>query len=258
MNKINFKNKKPPHEHSSGKDRYLITYADLITLLLGLFVILYASSQVDSEKFSEMSQAFTKYFKNQPAQVLQGGDGVLEGNKRGVPEPMLLPTSNKSLETVEKEATQALSSFVQKGLVQLKRSGNNLVIVLPEKLLFKSAKADIQPEGLTVIDTLSGVLRSLRFVIMVDGHTDSKPIRTFQYESNWHLSVARALSVGYRMIRSGVPEENFVLRGFGAQRPVKENSTADGKAGNRRVEITISQLNSDLPAKTTDSTKKTP
>lgn len=89
--KSNKKNNAQPTPHSPDKDRYLVTYADLITLLLGLFVILYASSQVDQEKFKDISSALTKYFKSQPANPIEGGDGVLEASRRAIPEPMIAP-----------------------------------------------------------------------------------------------------------------------------------------------------------------------
>ncbi len=242
------------YDNSGGhgeKDRYLITYADLITLLLGLFVILYASGQVDTEKYQELSSAFSKYFKSEPAKALNGGNGPLDGSKKAIPEPMLLPREPKSLEEVEAETEKALSSFVSQGLLSLKRTESGIVVTISESLLFNSGKAEIQANGLKAIDSLSKVLRSAKLSIAVDGHTDSTPIKTFQYESNWHLSVARALNVAYRMMRLGVPEENFVIRGFGDKRPVADNVTAEGKMQNRRVEITISQPHPDAPASQT-------
>lgn len=237
------------HSHGSEKDRYLVTYADLITLLLGLFVILYASSQVDQEKFKEISSALTKYFKSQPANPIEGGDGVLEASKRAIPEPMIAPREAKSIDQIEKETSQLLGELISKGLVSLRRSESGLVVVLPEKLLFQPGKADIQADGMKVIDSLATVLSTLNNSIYVDGHTDAIPIRTFQYESNWHLSVARALNVGYRLIKLGVPGENIVIRGFADKRPVADNATEEGRAQNRRVEITISPIDENSPAK---------
>lgn len=232
----------PQDEHATSKDRYLVTYADLITLLLGLFVILYASSQVDKDKFKEFSEALSQYFKSKPAQVLEGGDGVLSGSKQGVPEPILIPTGNKTLSQVNQETQSALSKFIQSGMMSVRQSSGALTLVLPEKLLFQSAKAELQTDAYTALDSIASVLKGTNFAVFVDGHTDSQPIRTFQYESNWHLSVARAMNVGYRLIRNGVQEHNFVIRGFGAQKPITANNTDQGKAQNRRVEITISEI----------------
>ena len=239
--------KKPKREgHNAGKDRYLITYADLITLLLGLFVILYASAQVDTGKFKAFSQAFSQYFKANPPGVLEGSDGVLEGSK-GLPEPAMVPTQTKSLDEFRTDAEKSLAKFIQSGQIQIRQSGSELTIVMPEKLMFESARADIQGDGETALNTLAELLSNENYQITVDGHTDAIPIRSFQYESNWHLSLARAMSVGYRLMSLGVPERNFVVRGFGAQRPIADNVTTEGKAKNRRVEITLSAMPAEAP-----------
>lgn len=243
---MNFlKNNEP--EHNTGADRYLITYADLITLLLGLFVILYASSQVDQEKFKEYSVAFSDYFRAQDEKILQGGDGVLDGYKKGVPEAILTPHTNKSIEEINYETKIALKKYIDQGIIELKKVEGGFAIIFPEKMLFQSAKATLQPSAYSVMDTLANVLSGIDKQITVDGHTDSDPIKTFQYESNWHLSVARATNVAYNLMQKGVPEQNLIIRGFGAQRPVTPNTNAEGKAKNRRVEITIKEPATDAP-----------
>lgn len=227
-------------------DRYLITYADLITLLLGLFVILYMSSKVDEEKFKELSNAFSEYF--QPEKIGEGGASVFKGIPDGIPEPIMPYPSKKTLEQIQLETERSLKKYVENGLMTVTRTGNGLTLTLSEKLLFKSGKAEVEPEGMTILDTLSQILRGIDKQISIDGHTDSDPIRSFRYESNWHLSVARAVNVGYNLIERGVSENNLVLRGFGSQRPVALNSTIEGKAKNRRVEININELSNNAPS----------
>jgi len=221
-------------------DRYLITYSDLITLLLGLFVILYSSSQVDSSKYKEMSSAFASVFGNKTK-----GDGILPGSKGGV----ILPKAQKttSVNELEKEANNVLNEFFLSNQIFMQNSGSTLVISLPESLLFTSSKADINVNGNVILDSLSSLLANTDLLISVDGHTDSNPIRTFRYESNWHLSTDRALNVGYALIKRGLPEEHLVIRGFAAQRPIADNSTEEGRGKNRRVDITISEISSDVP-----------
>ncbi len=231
-----------------SSDRYLITYADLITLLLGLFVILYASSQVDEEKYKEFSAAFQDYFKSTKEQVLQGGNGVLEGHKNGIPEPILPNPSEKSFEDFSKNAENALRGFIENGSLDIKINKAEIVVSLPEELLFQSGKATVQPAGEVVLDTIARFLSGIPYQLTIDGHTDATPIRTFRYQSNWHLSVARATNVAYSLIQKGVPEPNLVIRGFGAQRPISDNASNEGRAMNRRVEITISQLSGETPS----------
>lgn len=227
-------------------DRYLITYADLITLLLGLFVILYMSSKVDEEKFKELSNAFSEYF--QPEKIADGGAGVFKGIPNGIPEPIMPYPSKKSLEQIQFETERSLKKYVESGLMTVTRTGNGLTLTLSEKLLFKSGKAEVEPEGMNVIDTLAQILRGIDKLISIDGHTDSDPIRSFRYESNWHLSVARAVNVGYLLVEKGLPENNLMLRGFGSQRPIALNSTIEGKAKNRRVEINITDFSNNAPS----------
>ncbi|MBX3042457.1 MAG: OmpA family protein [Candidatus Kapabacteria bacterium] len=234
--------------HNVGADRYLITYADLITLLLGLFVILYATSQVDMEKFKEYSSAFSEYFKAKDNMVIQGGDGVLEGHKMGIPEPILPPVTQKSVAEISEMTESLLAKFISRGDIELIKSSDEIRILLSEKLLFRSARAEVGNEGLGALDSISIILRDAQQQIFIDGHTDTDAIKTFQYESNWHLSVARATNVAYKLIRDGVPEFNMVIRGFGAQRPIADNTTTDGKARNRRVEITIKELTPESPS----------
>lgn len=226
-------------------DRYLITYADLITLLLGLFVILYASAQVDESKYKEMSKAFSNVFRS----VDGGGkgQGILPGNKEGAPVDVLPGSRTKSMQEMENRAENALDKFVRLEGLKIQNSGENLVITLPELLLFSSAKAEINPQGNELLDSLAALLKNADMLISVDGHTDSAPIKSFRYASNWHLSTARALSVGYSLTQRGLPEQNLIIRGYGSQRPIADNSTEEGKSKNRRVEITLSKLPTDVP-----------
>lgn len=233
-------------EAKVSKDRYLITYADLITLLLGLFVILYAASQVDEVKYKELSVAFSDYFKSTKEQPLQGHGGVLQGHKNAIPEPIIPNSPSKSLEEVTQQAEKSLGIYLQKGLISIRSSQHELVLALPEQLLFKSGNAEVETQGIPVLDSIAKIIANVDFQITVDGHTDDVPIRTFRFESNWHLSVARAMNVAYKLISRGIKQENLIVRGFGEQLPVADNLTVEGKAKNRRVEVTVSNL----PAKT--------
>ena len=156
--------------------------------------------------------------------------------------------SKKSLEQIQIETERSLRKFVDNGLLTVTRTSNGLTLTLSEKLLFKSGKAEVEPEGMSVIDTLAQILRGIDKQISIDGHTDSDPIKSFRYESNWHLSVARAVNVGYYLVERGISESNLMLRGFGAQRPVAPNSSIEGKAKNRRVEINITELSNNTPS----------
>lgn len=234
------------NEHS-GADRYLITYADLITLLLGLFVILYASSQVDSGKYKEFSAAMTDYFKPSADNKQQRGNKILPGAD-GIPQPILPKAQEKSIDQINLEVEKSLQQEINDGKVSIQRTPTGIIVNLPEKLLFQSAKSDIQPDAFPVLDSISVILLGINKKITIDGFTDSIPIHTFQYESNWQLSTARALNIGYYILKQGVSERNFSIRGFGANKPAANNDTPEGRAKNRRVEILIEDLPKNVPS----------
>jgi len=230
-----------------GRDRYLISYADLLTLLLGLFVILYSSSQVDGAKYKEFTQAFKEVFDQNGDGVLDGGKGVLKGNPKPIPHP-IKGKHEKNLGEISEFAKSSLNFLIKDGKLRLRNEKNLLILELPEKLLFESAKAEIKSDGMRVLDTIVNVLGQIENHITIDGHTDPEPIKTFRYESNWHLSAARATNVAYSMIGYGLRQENLSIRGFGSQRPLNKNMTEDEKARNRRVEISISEMTERTPS----------
>lgn len=241
-------------EHNTGSDRYLITYADLITLLLGLFVILYAASQVDKSKFTEISEALSQVFKTD--KVLQGGNGELTAGKGVLPQPEFSNPQEKSLNDVKSELDAKLSTYLEAKQLSIIQNANSVTLTLPEMLLFSSGKADIYPQSYQILDSVATAIKNLPFEISIDGHTDNVPIRTFTYQSNWHLSVDRALKVGYYLIQRGIAEKNVVIRGFGPERPIDDNSTEYGRSKNRRVEITISQASSEVATNTQEDNAK--
>lgn len=239
------KRQEPESDHGN-QDRYLITYSDLITLLLGLFVILYASSQVDSGKYKEFSLALSEYFKPE-ASSAEKSDKPLPGSQ-GIPQPILPRSSQKTLDNIQQEVRGKLEKELATNVVEIVRTPNDLRLQLPEQLLFTSGKAEMQPAGLRVLDTLATILQGIPQEIVVEGHTDSIPIRTFQFESNFHLSAERALNVGYYLLRSGMPSAAFSVRGYGETRPLAANSTQAGRARNRRVEILLTSKAPEMPS----------
>jgi chemotaxis protein MotB len=246
------KNRKTIQE--DNHDRYLLTYADLITLLLGLFVILYASAQVDEKKYKEFSKAFSKVFTtSQLNGVLDGSKGVLPNGKGTLEEKTNIATisspfpNNAKLPEIKQKTDELLKTYIQDGRIEIRLTGKELILSLPENLLFESSKAELKKGSFMVLDTITKVIKYLNNKISIDGHTDIDAIKTFQFESNWHLSTQRALNVGYRMLQNGLPETNVQMRGFGAQRPIASNNTVEGKSKNRRVEISISELTNEDP-----------
>lgn len=233
--------KKNQNERQNEKDRYLITYADLITLLLGLFVILYASSQTDVGKYKEISAAFGEYFDNTNSGQLKS-EGVLPAQQGAIPQPILPNTEAKTLDQISQQTEESLEQEIASGAISLVRTTDGVTIRISDGLLFETGRAEIQPIALPVLDTISNIIAGIHQYLIIEGHTDSIPIRSFRYQSNWHLSAARALSVLYYLQNNGAPQRLLSLGAYGRQRPLASNDTEFGRALNRRVEIVIKEL----------------
>jgi chemotaxis protein MotB len=250
------------HEEHENHERWLITYADMITLLMVLFIVLYSISQVDLAKFRRLKQGVAGGFGGAaPAGALEGGAGALDGG------PAALEAELPSLEVVKsaEEALEAQNAFVkaqrqehqvlegvreeiQKSLqkdglgdtVHFRLESRGLVVtVVTDRVLFNIGEANLRPEGREVLDHLAPALRRLPHRISVEGHTDNTPI-SGRYPSNWELSTARATTVLRELIeREHLPAGRLQAAGYADQRPVAGNDTVEGRAANRRVEIVV-------------------
>lgn len=226
------KKKKHSHEEHENQERWLLTYADLITLLLGLFVILYAMSKIDAGKYAEIAAALGGVFGSNSGKMIvaQGSRGVLQ-----VP----IPIVPKEHQEVEKEVEAALQQNLRSGLITLSTNERGLTVHVAEELGFSSGSADPKPDMLLVLDTLVAILQRLPRDIRVEGHTDDVPINTPVFRSNWHLSVARAVNVAYYLVDQGLNPEKVSVAGYGEFHPLVPNSNEANRAKNRRVDIVI-------------------
>ena len=232
--------RKKPGEHDN-LERWLLTYADLITLLLGLFVILYAMSKIDAGRYAELVNALGGVFGS-------GRRGVITGNV-GIVDPPLAPVSERQL--IEKEIRKELKENLAKGLISVDQNERGVTVHLMEELLFASGKADLKQTSLSALDTLSFLLGTLHNDIRVEGHTDNVPIHNLQYPSNWHLSVARAMNTAYYLILNrNIAPERLSVAGYAEYRPLVDNISDENRSRNRRVDIVIV---TDVPHKEQDT-----
>ena len=207
------------------QDRYLITYADLITLLLGLFIILYAISNIDSQKYQKVLQAF--------------------GNTFGS-EKEILNIESKLSNSDAAPATQLkdkLSNIIKdhgyEDFVKMEETERGIVIHIMDQILFNSGSARLESKSYKVLNKLASVLKELPNDIRIEGHTDDVPINSSEYQSNWHLSVARALNTAYYLIHEEkLPQEKLSIIGNSEFKPIASNDET-GRAKNRRVDIVI-------------------
>jgi len=227
------------HEEHDNLERWLLTYADLITLLLGLFVILYASSNVDVKKFQEIISAFGSVFGgNKPSVIEQVSTGSLSP-----------PGFNgtRDLNDVERLLRATIAKSGRANSMFLTHTERGLTVHILEDLLFETGKANLKANSVAVLDSLAIVLKNIPNNIRIEGHTDNVPIHNEMFASNWHLSVARALNSAYYLIQQhGLTPDKIAIVGYGEYHPIALNDTEEGRAKNRRVDIVIMDNNNKL------------
>jgi chemotaxis protein MotB len=260
-------------EEHENEERWLVSFADMMTLLFCLFMVLFAISSVNTSKFEALQRSLQDAFSGA---VLSGGKAVM--NSGSTPEetkqasvepplPALRPvaslndTNSKSASEEAKKAAQEQADFKTlkrrvdnlakgaglNGKVQVTIRRRGLVIqLLTDKVFFASGDATLKPAAAHLVDKIAGIVRDeRRHPIVVEGHTDSQPISGSQYPSNWELSGARAGAVVRDFAENGVLARRMSLAGFGSQEPIDTNSTPDGREKNRRVEIVLSRIHTD-------------
>jgi chemotaxis protein MotB len=240
--------RKKKHEEHVNHERWVISYADFVTLLFAFFVVLFAVSQVDSKKVGRFTQSFNAATQ---WEVLQGhGRGLLQGDPAQPPDPTTAPIIAAPMSGDEPDA----GSFSLKGLLTERLEGKaklegleieeihgELVLRLPEHLLFDNAQAVLREEGRAALAAVEDVLHDRAVRIRIEGHTDSVPIQTAQFPSNWELSTARATAcVRYMLESKRIEPQRLSAAGYGEHHPVGDNATAEGRARNRRVDVVIS------------------
>jgi chemotaxis protein MotB len=233
-----------PHENL---ERWLLTYADMITLLMLFFIVLYAMSNVDTEKYKELSQALSSVFQGGNFTILfdqsaSGTPGIMEGVQPG--KQVESKKTGKVLGTggtssLMTQATSTLQNLIKSGRVKVIPTERGLAISLVSDFHFGVSSAELTPESIPVLQQVSDFLTQLPNAVVVEGHTDSAPVDTTKWSSNWELSAKRALAVLTALEAYGVPDSRLSLAAYGDTRPLMSNDTPEGRAYNRRVDLLI-------------------
>jgi chemotaxis protein MotB len=262
-------------DHDEGHEnaeRWLLSYADMITLLMALFIVLFAISQVDQKKLMQLSAGLDQYF-GEPA-VVTSSTGILEGspqwapNGRGAspnpttspepivpPRPSVAPTpaavskpspqvaareaQRESLTALRNRIAAALAAKGLAGAVEFQIRDHGLVVnVVTDRVLFDLGEASLRPEGRRVLDAIAPVIVRLPNSLTVEGHTDNVPI-SGRFPSNWELSTERATTVLRYLLTRGVAASRVSAAGYADQRPLSTNQNPVGRARNRRVAIVV-------------------
>ena len=232
---------KSDHENH---DRWLISYADFITLLFAFFVVMYAISAVNESKYrvlaSTLGSAFGKGGPTVEVPVPQLTDAPLppEVRQRSLKEQQAIE-EQEHMTTVANNLLEAMGPLVKEGKVRLTQSRRGVSIEINANVLFEAGRAELQPESLAVLRAVAQTLKNEPFKLEVTGHTDDVPIRSSLFASNWELSAVRASSVVRLFADSGIDPMRLYAIGREASQPVASNATAEGRARNRRVELMI-------------------
>jgi chemotaxis protein MotB len=250
--------KKP--EKVPNHERWVISYADLLTLLLATFVVLYASSSRNAHKEDELAAAFVRAFHGTPPSVVNNSGasrGIMQHQTSPIPRPVETPASANSkiskqmahqltaemlsLAKLQQKLTDLLQPLVTKHEVSIQSQPLTLTIQLDASVLFPSGAATLKPAAVTLLNQVATGLTQMpaQFTIIVQGYTDDQPIATSQFSSNWSLSAERAVRVVELFGRDGVNGSQLAAQGFGQFAPIAPNTTDAGRAQNRRVNVVV-------------------
>ena len=236
------------HPEHVNHERWLVSYADFITLLFAFFVVLFSSSQADKKKQADLSSAmqsaftplgaFEAHSKTPP--LAQGGSNIIHAT------PLALPLPTVNIETAEQTekrlskilAQQIAAGQIPPGSVTMHITAEGLVISLHEAGFFPSGSAEVRPASIPMLSLLA---KSLPMgPLRIEGHTDNVPIHTAQFATNWELSTARATAIARLLLSHGpINPASVSAAGFAEFHPIATNATEQGRAQNRRVDIIL-------------------
>jgi chemotaxis protein MotB len=242
------------HESHENHERWLVSYADFITLLFAFFVVMFATSQTDKAKAQAVADSVKKAlegesFKAMVTVILGGtidnkGQGNAQKNGPGgqhtvvksEPSPKgqiaeLLP----SLQLLSKELEQEVKS----GKLSISMGARGLSISFTQAALFPSGQDDINPDFYPTIEKIADAIKRVPNPVRTEGHTDSVPIHNSRFRSNWELSAARSIALVQLLIQMGVPRDRLSIAGYADTTPIDSNETEEGRQKNRRVDIII-------------------
>ena len=254
--------KKKAAEHPNH-ERWLVSYADFITLLFAFFVVLFSSSQVDKRKVGKIAAAIQEAFQQmgifetansgvpmvtadplptENIELIENGKGMSGRGQKASPFEKMLGSLNaqKDLDALQKQLTSALGPEIARHEVVLKASREGLVISLQEIGFFDSGSAELRPSSEATVQRIAQVLGAQPNNLRIEGHTDDVPIHNAQFTSNWELSTARATEMTRLFITHyNFPAMRLSAAGYAEYHPVANNGTVEGRAQNRRVDIVV-------------------
>ncbi len=235
------------HHEEHMDESWLVPYADILTLLLALFIVLFASAQVDQKKFDMIAQSFSAAFSGSPS-VFDNNQAITPEINAPRPDQADLDKSKEQehlKETIQLlEVKKALDKYIQQnnlvGQLNTALTEDGLMIRIKDTALFPSGSAQLRPESQRFGTEIAKMLMTLQQKVVISGHTDNVPINTREFPSNWELSSMRSINFMKSLLREGdLKPERFSAIGYGEFRPVASNDSEEGHSQNRRVEVLI-------------------
>jgi len=242
------------HESHENHERWLVSYADFITLLFAFFVVMFATSQTDKAKAQQVSDSVKKAlegesFKSMVSVILGGtidtkGQGNAQKNGPGGQKKVVKTEETPHGKIVEllpslQILSKDLEQEIKNGKLQLSMGARGLTISFAQAALFPSGEDEISPDVYPTIQKIVDAMNRVPNPVRTEGHTDSVPIHNSRFRSNWELSAARSIALVELFTKMGVPHERLSIAGYADTSPVETNDTEEGRQKNRRVDIVI-------------------
>jgi chemotaxis protein MotB len=234
------------HHEEHADETWLVPYSDILTLLLALFIVLFASSQVDQKKFDEMRESFSMAFSTGSPALLDSMRTVQQ-SQESAPSPSDQQMREKAftqetaqLAEVKRQIDRYIMDNGLTGDLQTILTDEGLMIRIKENAIFPSGSAALLPESRRFGEQIAKMLLPLSQKVVVSGHTDNMPINTYEFPSNWDLSAKRAVNfMKFLLAQEKLQPERFSAIGYGEYRPLSANDNEDSRAKNRRVEVMV-------------------
>jgi len=248
--------RKRTEEFTNNHDRWMVSYADFVTLLFAFFVVMYAISSVNEGKYKSLTTSLVSAFTEpgvaqkviqpipvgetptaiQPIPLENPSTSELE-IRRQLSEEIL--RERRQLADVTKQLEEVLDPFIDEKLVTVKQNDYWIELEMNSEMLFLSGEADLSKKALPALQKVTEVFKNLPNAINVEGYTDNVPIENIKFRSNWDLSSARATSVVHELVENGIAPDRLSATGYGEFHPIADNSDEAGRFKNRRVLLVL-------------------
>lgn len=241
----------------NNHERWMVSYADFITLLFAFFVVMYSISQVNEGKYKTLSDSLGEAFSNKGQPSSNAFDPIQIGTVATTIQPIPLENPStaeaearrelseeilkerKQLSQVSNQFEQVLAPFINDALVSVKKHDYWIELEMNSEMLFLSGEADLSKKAIPVLKKIAEVINPLPNMINIEGHTDNVPIDNIKFRSNWDLSSARATSVVHELVKEGINPPRLSAIGYGEFHPIGDNKLEEGRFKNRRVVLVL-------------------